>query len=147
MARRVFFSFKYKQDVSRAWVVRNSWVAQGKEAAGFIDAADFEKLEREGDTAIKNWIDKQLDGTSVTVVLVGEKTCGSRWVKYEIKKSIEDGKGLLGIDISKIKDLQSNTSERCGEIPNGYDFYFWNNNDGYKNMGDWIEKAAKDAGR
>ncbi len=55
MARRAFFSFKYK-DVSRAMVVRNSWVTQGKEAAGFIDSADFEKLKRQGDTAIKNWI-------------------------------------------------------------------------------------------
>jgi len=144
--RKVFFSFKYK-DVSRAMVVRNSWVAQGKEAAGFIDAADFEELERQGDTAIKNWIDKQLNGTSVTVVLVGAKTCDSRWVKYEIEKSIEIGNGLLGIDVSKIKDLQGNTSERCGKIPKGYDFYLWNNNDGYHKMGDWIEKAAKDAGR
>lgn len=144
--RKVFFSFKYK-DVSRAMVVRNSWVAQGKEAAGFIDAADFEALERQGDTAIKNWIDKQLNGTSVTVVLVGAKTCESKWVKYEIEKSIEIGNGLLGIDVSKIKDLQGNTSERCGRIPKGYNFYLWNNDDGYNNMGDWIEKAAKDAGR
>ena len=144
--RKVFFSFKYK-DVSRAMVVRNSWVTQGKEAAGFIDAADFEELERQGDTAIKNWIDKQLNGTSVTVVLVGAKTCDSRWVKYEIEKSIEIGNGLLGIDVSKIKDLQGNTSERCGQIPKGYDFYLWNNDDGYHKMGDWIEKAAKDAGR
>ena len=147
MARRVFFSFKYKQDVSRAMVVKNSWVTQGREAAGFIDAADFEKLKRQGDTAIKNWIDKQLEGTSVAVVLVGEKTCGSRWVKYEIEKSIEKGKGLLGIDISKIKDLQGNRSERCGQIPKGYEFYLWNNDDGYNKMGDWIEKAAKEAGR
>ena len=147
MARRVFFSFKYKQDVSRAMVVRNSWVTQGREAAGFIDAADFEKLKKQGDTAIQNWIDNQLDGTSVTVVLVGEKTCSSRWVKYEIEKSIERGNGLLGIDISKIKDLDGNTSERCGKIPKGYDFYLWNNDNGYENMGDWIEKAAKDAGR
>ena len=146
MARHVFFSFKYK-DVSRAMVVRNSWVTQGREAAGFIDAADFEELERQGDTAIKNWIDKQLDGTSVTVVLVGEKTCSSRWVKYEIEKSIEKGNGLLGIDISKIKDLQGNTSERCGQIPEGYNFYLWFKEDGYTNMGDWIEKAAKDAGK
>lgn len=108
MARRVFFSFKYKQDVSRAMVVKNSWVTQGREAAGFIDAADFEKLKRQGDTAIKNWINKQLEGTSVTVVLVGE---------------------------------------RCGEIPKGYDFYLWYKNDGYNKMGDWIEKAAKEAGR
>ena len=146
MARRAFFSFKYK-DVSRAMIVRNSWVTQGKEAAGFIDAADFEEVKRKGDTAIKNWIDSQLKGTSVTVVLVGEKTCNSRWVKYEIEKSIEIGNGLLGIDVSKIKDLQGNTSDRCGKIPNGYNFYFWNNDEGYKNMGDWIEKAAKDAGR
>jgi hypothetical protein len=146
MARRVFFSFKY-EDVSRAMVVRNSWVAQGKEAAGFIDAADFEEVERQGDNAIKNWIDRQLNGTSVTVVLVGNKTCNSKWVKYEIKKSIEIGNGLLGIDISKIKDLQGNTTERCGQIPEGYKFYLWNNDDGYHKMGDWIEAAAKQAGR
>jgi hypothetical protein len=144
--RKVFFSFKYK-DVSRAMVVRNSWVTQGKEAAGFIDAADFEKIKKQGDQAIKNWIDNQLKGTSVTVVLVGEKTCSSRWVKYEIEKSKEIGNGLLGIDVSKIKDLQGNTSERCGRIPSGYDFYLWNNDDGYNNMGNWIEKAAKDADR
>jgi len=146
MARRVFFSFKYK-DVSKAMIVRNSWVAQGKESAGFIDAADFEEIKRQGDQAIKNWIDSQLKGTSVTVVLVGDKTCDSRWVKYEIEKSIEIGNGLLGIDVSKIKDLQGNTSERCGKFPKGYNFYLWNNDDGYKNMGDWIEKAAKNAGR
>ena len=128
-------------------VVRNSWVTQGKDAAGFIDAADFEELKKKGDTAIKNWIDNQLKGTSVTVVLVGKETCASRWVKYEIEKSIEIGNGLLGIDVSKIKDLQGNTSDRCGKIPKGYSFYLWNNDEGYKNMGDWIEEAAKDAGR
>ncbi|MBO6850090.1 MAG: TIR domain-containing protein [Marinobacter sp.] len=146
MGRKVFFSFKYK-DVSRAMVVRNSWVAQGKEAAGFIDKADFEAVKKKGDAAIRNWIDKQLEGTSVTVVLVGEKTCSSRWVKYEIEQSIARGNGLLGIDISKIKNLQGETSERCGEIPNGYSFYLWNNHDGYNKMGGWIEKAAKAAGK
>jgi hypothetical protein len=147
MARKVFFSFKYKQDVSRAMVVRNSWLTQEREARGFIDAADFEKLKKQGDTAVKNWIDRQLIGTSVTVVLVGEKTCYSRWVQYEIRKSKEDGKGLLGIDISKIKDLKGNTTKRCGQIPEGYNFYLWNNEDGYHNLGKWIEKAAEDAGR
>jgi len=65
VARRTFFSFKY-EDVSRAMVVRNSWVTKEKEAAGFIDAADFEELEKEGDDAIRDWIDEQLDGTTVT---------------------------------------------------------------------------------
>ncbi len=146
MARRVFFSFEYS-DVSRANVVRNSWVTQGKEAAGFIDAAEFEKLKKQGASAIRNWIDSQLNGTSVTVVLVGQHTCDSKWVKYEIEKSIEIGNGLLGIDVSKIKDLQEKTTDRCGKIPKGYDFYLWNSDNGYENMGAWIEKAAKGAGR
>jgi len=146
MARNVFFSFKYL-DVSRAMVVRNSWVTQGKHAAGFVDKAEFEKIKRQGDQAIRNWIDRQLEGTSVTVVLVGEKTCSSKWVKYEIEKSIARGNGLLGVDISKIKDLQGNTSERCDQIPKGYSFYLWNNEEGHKNLGSWIEKAAKEAGR
>jgi hypothetical protein len=142
MARRVFFSFEYG-DVSRAMVVRNSWVTQGREAAGFTDSAEFEKLKKKGDNAIKAWIDGQLNGTSVTVVLVGRDTCASKWVKYEIEKSEERGNGLLGIDVSKIKDLNGNTTQRCGRIPEGYDFYLWNNDDGYHNLGDWIEKAAK----
>lgn len=45
MARKVFFSFKY-EDVSRAMVVRNSWVTQGKESAGFIDKAEFEEVKK-----------------------------------------------------------------------------------------------------
>lgn len=145
--RRAFFSFKYK-DVSRTMVVRNSWVTQGKQAAGFIDAADFEKIKRQGDLAISRWIDNQLHGTSVTVVLVGEHTCKSRWVQYEIDKSIEIGNGLLGIDISKINCLQKTTTDCCGKLPRGnYPFYRWNADEGYKNMGSWIEAAAKAAGR
>ncbi len=129
MARRVFFSFEYEHDVSRAMVVRNSWVTQGKEAAGFVDAADFEKIKRGGDAAIKKWIREQLHGTSVTVVLVGSHTCASRYVQYEIK------------------DLRGSTTQRCGQIPKGYEFYYWNRDEGYTNLGDWIEKAARDAGR
>lgn len=147
MVRRVFFSFEYEHDVSCAMVVRNSWVTQGKEAAGFLDAAAFEEVKRGGDRAIKRWIREQLVGTSVTVVLVGSHTCDSEYVRYEIEQSESKGNGLLGIDISKIKNLYGNTSERCGRIPDGYPFYLWNNDNGYQNMGDWIEHAARVAGR
>lgn len=144
MARRTFFSFKY-EDVSRAMVVRNSWVTKDREARGFIDAADFEKVEKQGREAIRTWIDGQLKGTSVTVVLVGAETDKSEWVKYEIDQSIKLGHGLLGIDVSKIKDLGGNTTERCARMPKGYPFYLWNNEDGYRNMAQWIEDAAKAA--
>lgn len=146
MSRKVFFSFSYT-DVSRAMVVRNSWVTQGKHAAGFIDAADFEELEEQGDAVVKAWIDAQLVGTTVTAVLVGAETCSSKWVSYEIEQSIARGNGLLGIDISKIKNLQGETTARCGKIPSGYSFYLWNTDKGYANMGTWIEEAAKAAGK
>ena len=151
MARRVFFSFEYEHDVTRANVVRNSWVTQGKEAAGFVDAVDFEKIKKGGDAAIKRWIREQLLGTSVTVVLVGADTCNSIYVESEIKQSRDKGNGLLGIDISKIKDLNGNTTKCCGHkpygYPFGYPFYEWYEDEGYRNMGNWIEQAAKAAGR
>ena len=146
MARKVFFSFKY-EDLSRAMVVRNSCIAQGKDCAGFIDKINFEEIKKKGDRAIKNWIDKQLEGTSVTVLLVGEKTCKSRWVEYEIRRSMERGNGLIGIDISKIKNLQGEQSQRCGKIPRSYDFYLWDKDDGYHNIGNWIEDATKKVGK
>lgn len=146
MARKVFFSFKY-EDVSRAMVVRNSNTIRDDTKAGFIDKADFEKIERSGDAAIRNWIDAQLNGTSVTVALVGSATTRSRWVRYEIEQSTKRGNGMLGIDISKISDLDGKESTCCGQLPAGYPFYRWFSDKGYENLGMWIERAAKAAGR
>lgn len=145
--RHVFFSFEYEHDVTRAYVVRNSWVTQDRAAAGFLDKAEFESVERQGDAAIRQWIEEQLYGTSVTVVLVGSHTCRSKWVRYEIQRSQELGNGLLGIDISGILDLQQRPSYCCGQIPVGYPFYNWTRDDGYKNLGNWIEAAAQAVGR
>lgn len=147
MARRVFFSFEYGNDVQRAMIVRKSAITQGKETAGFIDAAEFEKLKKLGDDAVKRWINAQLERTTVTVVLVGLYTCSSRWVNYEIERSKKRGSGLLGIDVSKIKDFAGNTTERCGKIPEGYKFYLWFKDDGYNKLGTWIENAAISAGK
>lgn len=47
------------------------------------------------DENIKRWINEQLKGASVTVVLIGYKTSESKWVQYEIMESISDRKGLL----------------------------------------------------
>lgn len=146
MARRVFFSFEYS-DVARAMVVRNCGVTAGKEVTGFVDKAAFEQVERQGDAAVRAWIDRQMDGTSVTAVLVGAQTCTSNWVRYEVTKSIERGNGLLGIDLSGIKGLDGTGTRCCGRIPEGYPFYDWVGDSGYRNLGDWVEAAARAAGR
>ena len=158
MARQTFFSFRYHNDNWRANIVRNSWVTQDRKASGFFDTADWEKVKRSSDAAIENWIDAQLIGTSVTVVLIGADTAGKKWINYEIVASHRRGNGLLGVHINNVKDRNGLTSLR-GKNPfdsfnftkNGlsvsYPVYDWVGGNGYQNLGTWIEKAAGAAGR
>lgn len=163
MARRVFFSFHYDNDINRSMIVRNSWVTQGKEAAGFIDKAEFEIIKRQGDSSVKRWIDRQLNGTSVTIVLVGSETLKRPFVQYEILQSIIRGNAVIGLDISDIKDLiTQRTSQRgnmhtvIGHYNDGRPAYFdsqcdgiynYVTQDGYRNLGSWIEAAARKHGK
>ena len=105
MAKRVYFGFDY-QDVSdfRANVVRNSNVIQGSDKAGFYDASIWEEAQKKGDIALKRLINKELDNTSVTAILIGTQTHARRWVRYEIMKSVERGNSLIGIHINSIPD-------------------------------------------
>lgn len=148
MARKVFFSFHYERDVWRVAQVRKSNVITNLDKSPFYDKAEWESIKRSGDQAIKNWIDRQLQGTSVTVVLIGAQTASRRWVKYEIQKSIELGKGLIGVHISGIKDQHGNTDNLgANPLPTGYPVYKWNASNGAANLGKWIEDAAVEAGK
>lgn len=69
-------------------------------------------------------------------------------MKYEIKRSIELGKGMIGIDISKIKDRSGDTDDTgVSPLPAGHRIYLWNKENGRENLGKWIEEAAIKAGR
>jgi hypothetical protein len=162
MARKVFFSFHYDRDVRRVVQVRSSWVIRPQsDAQPFYDKADFEEAKRRAG-GIKNWIEEQLKGTSVTVVLFGAETYYRPWVQHEIKRSHELGKGLLAIDIHRINDpqrggdVQGPNPLRYWQVTrNGqqvsfdqiYRSYDWVRDDGYHNMPSWIEDAARASGR
>lgn len=160
MARRVFFSFHYERDVSRAAVVRNSNITQDK--AGFVDMASWEEVKKGGDDAIERWIDRNLEGTSVTAVLLGAETATRKYVQSEVKKSWNKGNGLLGIRIHNIKNLQQETDYPGGtefgfnfkhddgsvkSFAQSFHIYDWVNDDGYNNLEKWIETAAKQVGK
>jgi MTH538 TIR-like domain (DUF1863). len=157
MARRVFFSFHYENDINRTMVVRNSWVLRGVEQAGFKDKAEFEEVKRRGKKAIENWIDEQLKGTTVTVVLIGEETLERPYVQYEICQSLNKGNSIIGVKINNIKDMRTQLASKKGNThtvignKNGenvcfdniaYGIYDYINDDGYNNFGKWIENAA-----
>jgi hypothetical protein len=149
MARRAFFSFHYERDISRANVVRNSWVTKAdREAAGFFDAGLWEEAKKKGDVAIKTMIDAALRNTSVTAVLIGRNTADRNYVRYEIEQSIARGNGILGVWIHKIKNLAGEMDEAGkNPLPSKYKVYAWNRDEGYMNFGTWVEDAAKVAGR
>ncbi|WP_415909244.1 TIR domain-containing protein [Oleiharenicola sp. Vm1] len=168
MGRRVFFSFHHQHDSWRVAQVRNSWLTKG-ETNQFMDAAAWESVKKKGDAAVKRWIDNQLHGTSVTAVLVGTHTAKRRYVRYEIEQSLARGNGLLAIFIHGLKDRRGETSEEgpnpldAFSVPNGNSFtnwlfpqcaassvypaYYWINDNGRENLNDWIEDAARRAGR
>jgi len=136
-----------------------------------MDAAAWEAVRRKGDDSVKKWIDRELNGTGVTVVLIGRYTAERRYVQYEIEQSYKRGNGLLGIYIHGIKNRNGRTSaqgknpledvvvttedpwlglfglkseRRLSDIFNRYS---WIGDNGRENMPDWIEEAARIVGR
>ncbi|MCX7611556.1 MAG: TIR domain-containing protein [Ignavibacterium sp.] len=105
MARKVFYSFYFKEDNWRASQVRNMGVIEGNKP---VSDNDWEQITRGGDAAIRRWINDQMNGTSCTIVLIGSNTAGRKWIKYEIEKSWKDGKGVMGIYIHSLKDKDGN---------------------------------------
>ena len=147
MARRVFFSFDYRQ-VWRVNQIRSMPNIIGTAAAGFQDASLWEQAKKTGDHAIKRMIDEGLKNTSVTVVFIVYGTAGRKWIEYEIDKSLGRGNGLVGVQIHLLKYLDGSTAT-AGAIPskierNGFKAYKYTNKDA---LARWIEEAAKIAGK
>lgn len=162
MARHTFFSFHHQRDAWRAGQVRNSWVTQDRIDAGFWDAAEWEEVKKKDKASIQKWIDGQMKGTSVTVVLIGKETSKREHVGYEICQSYKLGKGMLGIYIDGVKNEKQEidarganpfdnwTIEQDGQkikFSSLYPTYEWVLGNGRANIGTWIEAAAKKAGR
>jgi hypothetical protein len=140
VAHRTFFSFHYERDVQRASVVRKSSQFKSAITPEWIEASIWESAKTTGEAAVKKLIDNALLGTSVTAVLIGAQTSSRDWVKYEIDQSIARGNGVIGIYIHNIKDFGGNTDYKgSNPLPAGYATYDWVNDDGYTNLGTWVD--------
>ena len=148
MARRVFFSFHYQHDIWRVNQIRNIPEITGCAAAGFQDASLWEEAEKKDGAEIKKMIDKALENTSVTVVFIGNKTAGRKYINYEIEQSIARGNGIVGIQIHHLKNEKGETDE-FGDTPakltnGGYKVYKYVDSE---KLAARIEEAAKAAGK
>lgn len=158
MARRAFYSFHYKPDNWRASQVRNMGVVSGNKPAS---DNDWEAIKKGGDAKIKKWIDDQLSGKSVAIVLIGAKTAGRKWIKYEIKTAWGDDKGIFGIYVHNLKDNDGDQSSKgknpfsdftigdksMSSIVKAYDPPYSTSTNVYshieENLADWIERAIE----
>ena len=109
MTRRVFYSFHYLPDNWRASQVRNIGAVEGNQAA---TDNDWETVKKGGDPAIEKWIDGQLINRTCTIILIGRDTANRKWIDYEIHKSWNSKKGVLGIHIHNLKDAAQNQSTK-----------------------------------
>ena len=114
--RQVFFSFHFGNDYSRVHQVRNMGILDGNE---LVSPNDWEEIKRQGDDAIRKWIDENMNLRSCVIVLIGEETYKRQWVKYEIKKAYDEGKGLLGIYIHNLKCMKEG---KCSKGNNPFDY-------------------------
>ena len=158
MARRTFYSFHYKPDNWRAAQIRNMGVIEGNRP---VSDNDWEQIKKGGSKAIQDWINGQLKGKSCTIVLIGAKTAGRKWIKYEIEKSWNNKKGVLGIYIHNLLDSDENKSvkgknpftdftmdrdgKKLSSIVKVYDPPYVNSKNVYdyikKNLTTWVEDA------
>ncbi len=121
MAKRVFFSFHYEDVVNfRANVVRNHWLTKPtREICGYYDASIWESAKKQGEVALKRLINRGLEMTSNTCVLIGSKTYERPWVRYELLKSFRKGNHILGVHINSIESKDGQTRKN-GPNPLAY---------------------------
>lgn len=152
--RQVFYSFHYDNDVFRVQQIRNIGALEDNKP---VSANEWESVKRGGEASIKKWIDDNLRYKSCVVVLVGEETANRKWVRYEIEKAWELGKGLVGVYIHNLKDPRMGKSSKGKNPFDQFEFddgtklssvvkcYNPNPNDTYNeikdNLEDWIEEA------
>lgn len=102
----VFYSFHYTRDAWRVQQIINMGVVEGQ---SILNAQKWEEVKRNGDSAIQNWIDRQMNRKTAVVVLVGAQTANRRWVKYEITKAWTERRPLVGIRIHGLADRTDHT--------------------------------------
>jgi hypothetical protein len=157
VVRRVFFSFHYANDIYRVHQVRNIWLTQrGRSGPWFEDGSLWEKAATQDDDLLRRMIDLALNDTSVTIVLIGSETAHRKYVTYEIEQSLMRGHGLLGVYIHHLRDANGKTSKKglnpldrltlpdtCPAHSTMFETYDWVDDDGYHNLGRWVEAAAR----
>jgi len=139
MARRVFLSYQHL-DQLKAKGFNLMRYNKGLDLQ-FVTRGLLDPVKSKDPGYISRKIKETLKGTSVTVVLLGDKTTDSKWVDKEIQWSGEKDppNGIVGIRLSP-----------DAKVPPGMDgaeILDWNKPEDVREFGPAIERAASGARR
>jgi hypothetical protein len=113
---RVYFSLDYERDFERVRKIRSSASVIPALAVGFDGLGAWNDVVRRGSAAVHASIDDALDNTVATVVCIGARTMGGKYLDYELERSLERGNPLIGLRINHLRDDQGRADE-AGEAP------------------------------
>jgi hypothetical protein len=99
MGRRIFLSFGYEDKAQASGFALLQW--NPNVDFEFVGRHLLSPADSDDPVYIRQKIRERLQGTSVTVVLIGQHTAESDWVYFEIRESLQKGNAVVGI---RLKD-------------------------------------------
>jgi hypothetical protein len=157
---RVFFSFDFTEDLWRASVVRNRWIADPSLSGGGFWDPRFASEHPPSGADLEQFVEDQIQQSDLTVVLIGRRTSSCPHVLHAISRSAELGHGLLGIHVEQCKDRYGSPGVRGRnplhdmivnqdgrEVPLSdlVPIHDWVDEDGFTNLPDWVDEAMERA--
>lgn len=161
--RWTFFSFHYQNDVTRAHVVRNSWVTKE-------DRDDAVLIGNQ--TAVRPWVRYELvrsfqRGNGLFGIRIhniknfaGQCAAAGKnpldYLTYMVNGSQvtwREWNGNQWVDYTKVPSAtvsetgQSLSNGEAKQFSSRFLIYDWINDNGYENLGTWVERAARQAGK
>jgi hypothetical protein len=119
MSNVVFFSFT-EADRGVVLTIKGRAVNPLYQNLNFRVKDLLKRWDTEDIAVIRQAITKAMDGTSRTIVFVGERTHLSRWVHEEVKMTLENDKPVYAI---RLNDTNGNTPKVLED--NGIYLYSW----------------------
>lgn len=159
MAKKVFYSFHFDNDVMRVQQVRNIGAIEENKP---VSPQEWEQAKKTPN-GIEDWIEKHMKDKSCVVVLIGKNTSERKWVDYEIRKAWKDKKGIFGIYIHNLNCPNNGKSAQGANPFDNISFtdgskmssviqvYNPSSIDTYKdiagNIEQWVDAAIKEAAK
>jgi antiphage defense system Thoeris ThsB-like protein len=140
--RRIFISYQHKDRMKAKGfnLLRHNKNVE----VDFVGRHLLDPVNSTNQQYIKSKIKDMLHGTSVTAVLIGSETCDSKWVQYEIEKSLEkdNPNGIVAIRLEDAR-LPDSCPIATALRDAGAEIIDWN----AQTFAEAIERAALTAGR